>query len=235
MRERQNVHHQARASGTRFIDEVVVEHGPEDLLGRFFLDAHEACENVGITPYLGTFEELVRLNQENSDNWVPMIPVFDPANGPLENDLAFCIIARNDQGEGVAAHAVRLFDWPDTNFADEAQSLRLFYSDPATMKRPNETCSVTSRLARSASGRVAYSGAAWVRPDYRGRSLALVLPRLAKAYAYTLWRPQLIVSWMTEATYKRVKDRQAWHDRQAGKVKALFRGKRGTAKAKKAA
>jgi hypothetical protein len=50
---------------------------------------------------------------------------------------------------------------------------------------------------------VAYSGAAWVRPDYRGRALALVLPRLAKAYAFTRWRPDFIVSWMTEATYKR--------------------------------
>ena len=71
------------------------------------------------------------------------------------------------------------------------------------MKLPKETCRVSATAARDVTGRVAYSGAAWVRPDYRGRSLALVLPRIAKAYAFTRWRPDFIVSWMTEATYQR--------------------------------
>jgi hypothetical protein len=71
------------------------------------------------------------------------------------------------------------------------------------MKRPGETCTVTSKVAREVTGRVLYSGAAWVRPDFRGRSLALIMPRLAKAYAYTLWRPDYIVSWMTEPTFQR--------------------------------
>ena len=203
MLDLQTTYNPVHASGTRFIDEVVVNHGPAELLGNFFLDAHEACENAGVIPYLGTFDELAKLNRENSDNWVPMIPTFDPANGPLEKDKAFCIIARNSEGEGVAAHAARLFEWPHTNFADELTSYRLFYSDPAAMKLPNESCTVTSRLAHEVTGRVVYSGAAWVRPDYRGRALALVLPRLAKAYAYTLWRPQFIVSWMTESTHKK--------------------------------
>ena len=112
---------------------------------------------------------------------------------------AFCLIGRNRVGETVATHAVRLYDWASTSFAEEAESLRLFYADPTRMKYPNETCRVSAAAAHDVTGRVAYSGAAWVRPDYRGRSLALVLPRLAKAYAFTRWRPDFIVSWMTEA------------------------------------
>ena len=186
-----------------FITRLVIDYGPRELLGPFFLDADAAARRAGVLLTIGDFSELVRLNNANRDNWGPLIPLFDPANGPLPEDQAFCLIGRNAAGEAVAAHAMRLFDWVGTSFTDEAESLRLFYADAVVRKYPQETCTVSAPTAREVTGRVVYSGAAWVRPDYRGRSLALVLPRLAKAYAFTRWRPDFIVSWMTEATYKR--------------------------------
>jgi hypothetical protein len=186
-----------------FIKCVTVDFGPSELLGPFFIEADAAARRAGVFLTIGDFSELVAVNRANRDSWVPVIPLFDPHNGPLSQEQAFCLIGRNATGETVATHAVRLYDWPRTSFTEEAESLRLFYADPVGMKLPNETCRVSAAAARGVTGRVAYSGAAWVRPDYRGRSLALVLPRVAKAYAFTRWRPDFIVSWMTEAAYKR--------------------------------
>jgi hypothetical protein len=186
-----------------FIGQLAIDHGPRQLLEPFFRDADAAARRAGVRLTFGDFAELVALNKANGDNWGPLIPLFDPANGALHADQAFCLIGRNHAGEAVAAHAVRLFHWPATSFKEEAESLRLFYSESAHRKHSRETCTITAPSAREVRGRVAYSGAAWVRPDYRGRALALVLPRLAKAYAFTRWRPDFIVSWMTEATYKR--------------------------------
>ena len=191
------------ASDSTFVDRLVIDHGPIQLLEPFFLDADAAARRAGVRLTLGDFAELVALNDANRDNWGPLIPLFDPANGSLHNDQAFCLIGRNHAGEAVATHAMRLFHWPATSFKEEGESLRLFYSETAHRKYPHETCTITARSACEVRGYVAYSGAAWVRPDYRGRALALVLPRLAKAYAFTRWRPDFIVSWMTEATYKR--------------------------------
>lgn len=191
------------SSNRAFVDHLVTDHGPSELLGPFFLEADATARRAGVLLTIGDFSELVALNNGNRDNWGPLIPLFDPANGPLHEDRAFCLIGRNAAGEAVAAHAVRLFHWIGTSFTEEAESLRLFYADAAVRKYPQETCIVTAPSAREVTGHVAYSGAAWVRPDYRGRSLALILPRLAKAYAFTRWRPDFIVSWMTEATYKR--------------------------------
>jgi hypothetical protein len=181
----------------------VIDHGPSELLGPFFLEADAVVRRAGVLLTLGDFAELAALNSANRDNWGPLIPLFDPANGPLHDDFAFCLIGRNRAGEAVATHAVRLYDWVGTSFAEEAESLRLFYPNPPSHEFPLETCTVSASSARKVTGRVAYSGAAWVRPDFRGRALALVLPRMAKAYAFTRWRPDYIVSWMTEATYKR--------------------------------
>jgi hypothetical protein len=71
------------------------------------------------------------------------------------------------------------------------------------MKAPGERCEVTAATATCVTGRVAYVGAAWVRPDFRGRGLSEALPRFAKAYALTQWNPQWITSLMTEATHSR--------------------------------
>jgi hypothetical protein len=57
------------------------------------------------------------------------------------------------------------------------------------MKRPGERCLVTAPATRRIRGRVVFSGAAWYRPDYRGRGLSAILPRVGKAYALARWSP----------------------------------------------
>jgi hypothetical protein len=186
-----------------FLKDITVEHGPVDLLGRFFLKAEQAARQRGVFLSFDTFENLLETNERNRENWRPLIPVFNPKNGGLTTDNSFCILGRNYEGDVVAAHAGRLYNWPNTTYYEEAAALRLFYADPDRMKCPGEECKITAQATRDISGNVVFSGAAWYRPDYRGCNLSAILPKLGKAYAYTRWNPDTIVSMMVEDVYQR--------------------------------
>src|SRR5437868_3886611 len=138
---------QPLARGRSFVECVEVDHGPSELLGPFFIEADAVIRRAGILLTIGDFSELVAANRVNKLSWPPLIPLFDPCNGPLAPEQAFCLMGRNGAGEVVAAHAARLYDWAATYFAEEAESLRLFYADPAAMKYPNETCKVSAVAA----------------------------------------------------------------------------------------
>jgi len=45
-------------------------------------------------------------------------------------------------------------------------------------------------------------GAAWYRPDNRGCHLSAILPKLGKAYAFTRWNPDSIVSMIVGDVYQ---------------------------------
>jgi hypothetical protein len=103
----------------------------------------------------------------------------------------------------VATQAARLYSWPETNYHEEAISLRLLYGDPAKCKLPGERCEVTAVAARGLTGRIVFSGAAWCRPDYRRRGLVEILPRIARALAYTRWNSDCTVTMMAEALVRK--------------------------------
>lgn len=178
--------------------EITVDHGPRDLLGRFFLKADTAARARGITLSFGTFADLVDTNARNTNSWHPLIPLFDPKNGGFNDDNAFCMVGRNQQGEIVATQAARLYRWPNTSFYEEARSLRLFYEDPASMKLPKERCEITAPSTKFVSGNVCFSGGGWYRRDYRKRNLSAILPRISRALAFTRWRTDYTVSVIAE-------------------------------------
>jgi hypothetical protein len=133
--------------------------------------------------------ELVEANEQNRKDWSPLLPMFDPSLGGITTENSFWIRGVNDRGEVVLCHAARLYLWPETSLTEELETLRFFYPDPILQKKPAEHCIVESEAARGISGRVCYSGAVWVRPDYRGRGLAHLTPRLIRAYSLTKWYP----------------------------------------------
>jgi hypothetical protein len=179
-----------------FLTSLQLSHGPIDLFGRYVNAAVSDARRLGLDLSFGTFEELLALNQANRENWPSLIGVFDPRNGPLPRDSAFCIFGRNGRGEVVATHAARLFAWQETHFAAEAESLRLFYADPAEAVARGEWCAVSAVNAHEISGAVVYSGAAWYRPDYRGLKLGRFFPQLGKVLAAASWQVDHIVSFM---------------------------------------
>lgn len=172
----------------RLLDQVTLLHGPHDLLGRFFLIGDTAARDQGVKLRLrADFDELVALNARNRDSWPALAPVFDPEYSNLRLDSAFWLEAVDEKDETVATHAARFFDWEHTTLAAELRSLRVFYEDPAPRIAAGESIEVEAPAAARIRGRVTYGGAVWVRPDFRGRGLAALLPRISRAYAYSRW------------------------------------------------
>ena len=110
----------------------------------------------------------------------------------------------------MATQAARFYDFADTNLHEEATTLRLFYPDPTRMCRPGETCTITAPSAKGITGRVAFSGAAWYRPDFRGRELSSLLPPIGRAYAHAIWDTDCTFTFIAKALV----DNGAW--RRAG-------------------
>ena len=186
-----------------FLDQIEIQHGPVAILGRFFLAADAAARACGITLSFASLTELVRTNEANSDSWRPLLALFDDRCLEATPDNTFCIVGRDSTGRIVATHAARLYDFTGTSFHEEAESLRLFYSDPQRMRRPGEALEITAPSARKITGLTIFSGAAWYHPDFRGRSLSTIMPRLGKAYALARWPASTIVSFMAEDIYAR--------------------------------
>src|SRR5262245_25794821 len=193
--------HAVRAEQS-ILTNIVIEHGPIDVLGRFFVRADTAARECGAHLTFASCDELVQANRENRANWLPLVPLFDPANGNITAENSFCILGKTQAGAVVAAHAARLYTWPETTFVEEIQSLRLFYSEPERQKNPGEHVAISALGARVSTGRVCYSGPAWVHPEDRGRGLSKILRRFAKAYALAKWNPAYVASLMTESVFK---------------------------------
>lgn len=190
--------HPKSANNDAFLDSLAVNEGPREILAPFFLKVVDALSDRGLRLSFEPLSTLVRTNEANKDTWRPLIPLFDPAHG-IDDDKAFAVVGRNEDGDVVATQAARFYDWPDTSFQEEATSLRLFYRDPSRSKRPAESCGVTCENARTVSGRVVFSGGGWYRRDYRKQWISGLLPRLSRALALTRWSQDFTISIMAES------------------------------------
>jgi hypothetical protein len=178
---------------------IRIKYGPVGLLGRFFLWADTAARDRGVTLSFGSLQDLIEANRANSDSWRPLVPVFDEALGGITPESGFVLIGRDEGGQVVATHAARIYDWSETSLEDEAASLRMFYADPDAAFARGDRCEITAPVARKITGRVVFSGAAWYRPDFRGKDLATILPRISRAYAFTRWNTDFTIGMMDDA------------------------------------
>ena len=183
----------AFAPSRGILQDIVVEHGAVELLGRFFLSAERMARERGVELSFGTFEELLEVNEQNRDTWKPITTMYDHRHCPvgLGPDKAFVIFGRDPSGRIVATHAGRIYDLDGSSLKAEAESLRIFYDKPEdaeTGKLPGERCEVDSPAAASMQGRLLINGAVWYHPDYRKRQLSTIIPRIARAHAHTRWK-----------------------------------------------
>jgi len=122
-----------------------------------------------------------------------LLDMIKVRRGPVE------VIGRQ-QGEEEAL--ARLYDWPTTNFHEQATQLRFVYKNPEMDKRPGESISIAAKDAGSLTGRVVFSGAGWYRRDYRSTGLSTVLARVSRACAPTLWDPDYVMTLMAEPIFR---------------------------------
>jgi hypothetical protein len=189
-------------NGSPLLARLTIDHGPADLLGRFFRHADAAALALGVTLSFADMAKLIEVNEQNGDSWLPLFPTYDVRYNTIGPDDAFCIMGRDGNGKVVATHAGRLFNLKLSNFNDLAQSLHLLYEHPDRSKRPGETCVVTATAAQSIAGSVVFSGAAWYHPDYRGKGLSRIVPILSRAYAFTRWNVDYLVAMMSEGVVR---------------------------------
>jgi hypothetical protein len=177
-----------RRTSHRLPDQVTLVHGPHRTIGRFILLADSAARRRGV--YLSLeddFEDLLALNEANREHWYPLSPSFDPRNGAVDAENGFWICGRNEDGEPVLTQVVRHYDMSKTTLAAELQSLRVFYGDPDRQSQTGESCATSAPTAPKIRGSVVYSGGTWFRPDFRGRGLASIVPRLGRSIALSRW------------------------------------------------
>lgn len=172
----------------RLPDQITLTHGPHDVLGRYILLADRAARERGVFLSLESdFERLQQINEANLACWYPLAPSFDYRLGAVGPANAFWILGRNEADEPVLSQIVRFYDLSDTTLASQFSNLRIFYPDPARQAGRCERCDVSAPTSVCIKGRVVYSGGTWFRPDFRGRGLASIVPRLGRAIALSRW------------------------------------------------
>jgi hypothetical protein len=167
----------------RLPDALTVKQGSGPLIGRIVLEGDRMARDVGIhLKFRNNFEDLVALNRREvaRGNWRALMGNLDPAKTDVSAENAFWIAGEDDDGEIVTTSGGRLYYWPGSTLADHVVEA-FFGSDQG------QQCVLTAPAATMLSGAVFLAASTWVRPDYRGRELSTLLPRLARAFAMARW------------------------------------------------
>jgi hypothetical protein len=178
----------------RLPDALTIKHGPASLLSRFVLDGDRAARRMGIRLRLRhDFGELLYLNKQETarGNWYKLTHMFNFEYSNLSEENSYWLSGENDYGEIVTTQAGRVYYWPETALDQEARLM--FYGGHEVGQR----CAVTAPDAKLISGVVFFGGSVWVRPDFRGRQLSQLLPRLGRAYALARWPVDWGISMVT--------------------------------------
>jgi hypothetical protein len=174
--------------GKSLLDDVTVQHGPAPLIARFLIAANREARDRGVTFVLKRdFRELFALNEKHRDCWYRLAPVFDPEFNTVPPEEAFWLAGYDEAGDIVATDATRYYDWSQTDLATEFAALRLWYNEPERWRMPSEECRITAAAGWLITGRSTFSGCIWCRPDFRGRGLSSIMPRINRTVALALW------------------------------------------------
>jgi hypothetical protein len=167
----------------RLPDALTVKQGSGPLIGRIVLDGDRMARDVGIhLRFRSDFDELVYLNKSEvaRGNWRKLMGNLDPAETDVSPENAFWIAGENDEGDIVTTSGGRLYYWPESSLADHV--VEAFFGNDR-----GQPCVLTAPAAKIIGGAVFLAASTWVRPDYRGRELSTLLPRLARAFALARW------------------------------------------------
>lgn len=116
----------------------------------------------------------------NAPSITAVSPSFDPEHSWLTPANSFWVCLRDDSGKAVGCICSRLFETDD--MMQIIRSYRLFFDrKPVLDLRPLRL--VAPDDVPIMSGRVGYTGGYWLHPDWRGRGLSRLLPRINRALA----------------------------------------------------
>jgi hypothetical protein len=177
------------------LDQIAFVHGSRELLARYIAFADRAMRDIGVRLSVSSdFHRLMSLNDRHRDSWPPLLPIFNPAYSSLSSRDAFWIEGVDENGDTVVTSAGRCFNLGDRSLASELRALRIFYDRPAPHIAAGGRVDVTAPSAGRIFGHTMFSGALWVRPDYRRHGLTKIIPRLMRSCALAQWN--IPVFWM---------------------------------------
>ena len=147
-----------------------VDHGPRRSARSLLPQGRQARQARGITLSFGTFEELVATNTANTSTWHPLIPLFDPKNGPLRATRrpSASSAATAGRGGGDAGRpSLRAGRTPASSRRPRACASSMPIRRRS--KQPKESCVSRRRRPSSCPATWCFSGGGWYRRDYRKR------------------------------------------------------------------
>lgn len=175
------------------LSQIEAQHGPLSLVGRLLLRAEQEARARDVRLTLEPIEAFAAFMRAEMPQ-APPLPHFRPEPDAFTHSRALCLLGRDPTGRIVATQAVRVYDWSGSTLKAEAESLRMFYGQSAP--QVGAACRATAPSADRISGVVAYSGGGWYAPGYRGIGLSLILPRISRMLALTLWNSQTTISFV---------------------------------------
>jgi len=169
----------------RLPDALTIKYGPAELLARFVLAGDMAARRRGIELRLRhDFDELAYLSKQPiaQRSQFRLMNMFNSEYAvDLTPENSYWISGQDEYGEIVLTQAGRVYHWPETTLEDEA---RLMFFGGRDL---GQHCIVTAEAAKVITGVAFYGGQGWVRPDFRGRHVSRLFPRLGRAYALARW------------------------------------------------
>lgn len=176
----------------RLPDALTIKHGPAGLLAKFVIEGDKAARRMGLRLRLRhDFDELVYLNRQEitRGNWFRLVNMFNPAFSDVSPENAFWVSGETEDGEIAVTWAGRVYYWPSTNLTEQARAM--FYG-----RDEGQPCKVTAPAAPLITGVVLSAGSVWVRPEFRGRQLSHLFPRIGRAYACSRWPIDWTISYV---------------------------------------
>lgn len=142
---------------------------PREVIGDAILHLQDAAARLGLKFYASHDWGAFKAHRTQADPSIKLNPRWDPAYSRLEPGFAVAIRGFDAEGRSATFGAVRVYEWHDgRNLASEARTLRLYYDRPDLDARFTEHACQLPAIAERISGRVAVTGALWVRRDLRG-------------------------------------------------------------------
>jgi GNAT superfamily N-acetyltransferase len=182
-----------------FLGDHVVRHGPGPLLGRFMLLVDAYLKAFDVTLRRATLADAHRLHVAHQSSWALFPPMLDPNLGSIAEDRSYALIGVNSSGEIVTSQGGHVFDLSHCSLRQIVDDQSFFYGRKDRVQPNGPRCEIWAPIAEKLHGQVVYSGALWVRPDYRGHKFASVLPRLSRAYALSQWNTDYTIAFISQA------------------------------------
>lgn len=153
-----------------------------------------SAEIDGITLELLDDFDRFRKVADGTEGRAPLTPIFDNRVSDVSSENAFWILGRNADGDVVHLQALRRDDLKGITLDEHMRRQGPLLMSPHIPGIPGDSIFDACAYTREMSGRVCYHGEVWLSPNgpFRGRGLAVTLPRIGVTLALMRWAPDYI-------------------------------------------